>query len=371
MIPAQDSPSTRKASTWFRDVIPAIVLSVALSYIVKSKVAAAHGQWPGLTLLGLGAVAFASFAVDAIERRTTSTAPAVMTEPFGRAAVRPVSAQMIDDHGEVTAPRKPPVVARPVAPWSHKAVLGIRTAPMTTTVPKLGNPDDENEDAFAFDVQHGRIVVSDGASSSFASRDWSRALCDEFVNDPRALDTPESFGAAVTRAVQRWTTSVAPTGQVAWYAQQGLDRGAFATLLVVEIAMVDKRERWRAAAVGDSCLIQLRRAAGGWNIVTSFPMAVGEKFTSYPNLLQTNSPDVVTGLAWAEGELKSGDILIAATDAVSEWMLGPHSSAATGLVSNVWPDQLIAEFKRLRESSEMVNDDCTIVRVATGKQALR
>ena len=369
MNPAQDSPSAREA--WFRDVIPAIVLSFALSYIVKEKVAAAHGQWLGLTLLGLGAVTFVSIAVEAIERRTTIAAPIAMTEPFGRPAVRPVSSQMIDDHDEVTAPRKPVVVARPVAQWSAKAVLGIRTVPMTTTVPKLGNPDNENEDAFALDAQHGRIVVSDGASSSFASRDWSRALCDEFVADPRAIDTPESFGAAVTRAVQRWTTSVAPTGQVAWYAQQGLDRGAFATLLVVEIAIVDKKERWRAAAVGDSCLIQLRRTAAGWNIVTSFPMAVGEKFTSYPNLLQTNSSDVVTGLSWAEGELKSGDILIAATDAVSEWLLGPHSRAAVGLVSTAWPDQLIAEFARLRESSEMVNDDCTIVRVATGKQALR
>ncbi|MCW2749103.1 MAG: hypothetical protein JWR83_213 [Aeromicrobium sp.] len=380
------NPSMGAIGTWPRDIAPAVIIVIVLSRVVSWRLNSAHGYWLALTCFGLSAVVFSIDLVARLEDRFKPAEPVAAAgyslarnvglesaapAPFAVAGFAPMSTPMSTPESSPQLARPPAVLAKPLPRLSSKAVRGIRTMPLSVTVAKLGNADDENEDAFAFEVRRGRIVVADGASSSFASRDWSRALCDEFLSDRDAIESHESFASTVTRAVDRWTSAVTPTGEVAWYAQQGLARGAFATLLVCDIAMVDRKERWRAATVGDSCLAQLRKGADGWSVVTSFPMALGEKFTSYPDLLQTNSPGTITGLRWAEGDLKSGDVLLLATDAVSEWLLGPHSAVAAGLLAEGSPDQMIAAFAHLRQSSEMVNDDCTLVRLVSGQQALR
>ena len=379
------TPSKIVLGTWPRDVLPAVIVAVVLSRFVSWRLNSAHGSWLALLCFGLSTIVFSIVAITNLEDRYRPVergaplgdpllgyaAPGYAApSPFAVTGFAPMSAPMSTPQPPTPA-LKPTVLSKPLARLSSKALRRIRTTPISVTIAKLGNADDENEDAFAFEVGRGRIAVADGASSSFASRDWSRALCDEFLADPNAIESHESFGAAVTRAVDRWKRAVTPTGQVAWYAQQGLERGAFATLLVCDVVTIDRKERWRAATVGDSCLAQLRKGSSGWFVVTSFPLALGETFTSYPDLLQTNAPETVSGLQWAEGELKSGDVLLLATDAVCEWLLGPRTAMAAALLAEGSPDQMIAEFGRLRQSGEMVNDDCTIVRLVSATQALR
>jgi serine/threonine protein phosphatase PrpC len=377
MTPSADGPPDRDALTWLRDAAPAVVVTVVLSFVISHTVHAAHGLWLLLSVIGVTATAGSLWAFNRLEKRSAveSAPPATTAGPSAKVSPPPMSPPM-------PAPR-PPVEEAPVAAvpepidagepvrWSATAAPSIRLAPTIVTVSKLGHADSENEDAFGIDMTGGRLVVSDGASSSFASREWARALCDEMLHDSTAIDSIASFRAAVNRAADRWKSSVTPTGDVAWWAQEGLGRGAFATLLAVDVASIDKRERWRAAAVGDTCVVQLRRGSAGWGIVTSFPMQIGGSFTSYPDLVQTNVSDDVVGLTWAQGQLKSGDVLLLATDAVSEWLLGQDSSQANAMLAEATSDQLAAEFVRLREANEMANDDCTVVRIVAGRDTLR
>jgi len=374
MSPSEGRPPESDAVTWLRDAVPAIVLTVVLSFIVSRTVHAAHGLWLVLTLLGGAAIAASMWGVTYLEERSAAISPTPQDAANGTtlgqvglvANARPAG----QPAPSAAVPGRAPGASNPVR-WAPTAVPSISVSPTTVTVSKLGSAATENEDAFDVDLLRGRLVVSDGASSSFASREWSRALCNEMLSDPNAIDSSSTFGAAVSRAAARWKVAVAPTGDVAWWAQEGLDRGAFATLLAVDVATIDRSERWRAAAVGDSCLIQLRNGDAGWAIVTSFPIQRGESFTSYPDLVQTSSPEDVVGLSWAEGELNAGDVLLLATDAVSEWLLGQDSREANSMFAEATADQLAAEFSRLRESNRMANDDCTVVRMIAGRQALR
>jgi hypothetical protein len=372
MRPSADGPPERDALTWLRDAAPAIVVTVALSFVISHTVHPAHGLWLLLSGIGVIATAGSLWAINHLEKRApVDSAPPATTVGQGAMMSPPISAQQPPPEQAPAAAVREPIAASEPVRWSAAAAPSIRVAPTIVTVSKLGHADSENEDAFGIDMTGGRLVVSDGASSSFASREWARALCDEMLHDSTAIDSIASFGAAVNRAADRWKTSVRPTGDVAWWAQEGLGRGAFATVLAVDVASVDRRERWRAAAVGDTCVVQLRRGTAGWGIVTSFPIQIGESFTSYPDLVQTNVSDDVVGLTWAEGQLKSGDVLMLATDAVSEWLLGQDSRQANAMLAEATSDQLAAEFIRLREANEMANDDCTVVRIVADHEALR
>jgi hypothetical protein len=298
-------------ASWARDVAPAVAVVVVASIAVSSQVSAADGMLPLLLAVGFAAIGAAALALHRADLAMVASplrGPAV--PPSRRFAGREPIAVDADPStpGRTATPDQlpPPVPApkpRKVMPpsmptkWASSAVRALRFEPMAVTMPKLGNTDEENEDAYVYDVGTGRIVVADGASSSFASREWSRALCTEMVSDPTVLDTAAGVADAAARAAERWKATVSSGSEhVAWWAQRGLDRGAFAALLVIEVARVGKKEGWRALAIGDSCLIQLRPSDEGWRIIASFPAVLGEEFGSYPNLVQTSTPDEIEGL---------------------------------------------------------------------------
>jgi len=87
-------------------------------------------------------------------------------------------------------------------------------------------------------------------------------------------------------------------------------------LLGVTVAV----DRWSAIAVGDTCLFQVRDGA----LLSSFPYKSSEEFLQRPTLAGTN-PKMNSLLAEsfqsAEGALRSGDLIVAATDGLSQWLL--------------------------------------------------
>lgn len=367
-----------------RDLAPAVVIAVVVSLVVTSQVSAADGMLALLVAVGLLAVVAATFVALRLESDPAGEPAAstgvggaqdsgVGSAPLGGPTFMPATGAAFaagrpgPAAGAAGPARWPAAPAKPIL-WQRSAALALRHEPLAVSVPKLGNTDEENEDACAFDRAAGRVVVADGASSSFASREWSRALCAEVLHDAAAVDSAGGLGAAATRAAERWRAAVGSGGDVAWWAKQGLERGAFATFIAVEVARVGKKEGWRAAAVGDSCVLQLRHDGGAWQIVTSFPVQPGEEFTSHPDLLQTSAPDDVEGLRWAKGELAAGDVLVVATDAVSEWALTSTDPRTLALLAEAGPEELARELVRRREADEIVNDDCTLVRILTTPQ---
>ena len=92
------------------------------------------------------------------------------------------------------------------------------------TVAKYPDDPAPNEDAFAIDRRRGLIALSDGASESYDSATWAKALVEQFVSNPHFDATwlhaaCARYGAAYDRETLRWS------------AQAAYDKGSYATLI--------------------------------------------------------------------------------------------------------------------------------------------
>ena len=234
-------------------------------------------------------------------------------------------------------------------------------------VPKQGNGEDEYEDAWAVAPERGRYAVADGASeSSFAGR-WAQLLTEAFLTAPQPPDLAEWL------APPRRTWSAEVMGlELPWFAEMKREQGAFATFLGLGVRppTAERAGKWRALAVGDSCLIRVRRDGQ----IRSFPIQKASDFGNQPRLLGSRggpppAPD------HAAGTLAVGDRLLLMTDALAQWFLHAHESggrpweAAAAVLSAKEPDEAFAGWiEELRRRDEMRNDDVTLVSLEFGPE---
>lgn len=319
---------------WLGELLPALVVTGLTAVAMSRQVRELDGNLAALSAAGLGGIAVARVALWLVTRAEVAASPTLSP----------------------TAPFPPPDASKvgTVLPaYAATTVAGFEAF----SLPKLGSSDDENEDSWMLAESRGFVAVSDGASSSFGARVWSRALVDAAIADDGAFE-PSLFARCVERAATEWTAHHTQ-GVVAWWAQEGLRRGAFATLLAMTIGDHAEGRGWTALAVGDSCVLHLRPSAAGWELLRSFPVESAAGFGSHPDLLSSVNMPAASPVG-ATGILASGDVLVAATDAVSEWLLG--DTARLGFAADA-PLGLISEtVSTARVSRSMVNDDATFVR---------
>ncbi|MFC4562827.1 hypothetical protein ACFO4E_13250 [Nocardiopsis mangrovi] len=253
---------------------------------------------------------------------------------------------------------------------------------------KDGNSAAEYEDAWSvarptqpdeeFDARGWRCAVADGASESLLAGRWAGELVREFAGSVAAAD-PASFAAAVRRAADRWPAVVARYTEqrenegrpVKWYERPGLEKGAHATLLTVEVApgahdadgTGEARAGWRASALGDTCVFQIRDD----DLLTAFPMADSASFDTSPPLVGSRDPDtalLAERVLSHTGDLRGGDDLYLATDALAAWFLTRYERGERpwrvlcDLGVTVGFDEWLA---RERSDGRMRNDDVTLV----------
>lgn len=189
--------------------------------------------------------------------------------------------------------------------------------------PKSGHRADENEDAVGANLTAGRFAVADGASEGWASGAWARHLVGCYARTP---PEPATFADWLADARDTWAEPPATDDQP-WYAQAKQAEGAFATLVGVEVrpAKTGSALRWRAVAVGDSCLMHVRRGA----VVESFPLTSPDQFDTTPALVPSSSRRPALNPDWLAGTAIPGDTLLLATDAVAAALLAtPEAIAA-------------------------------------------
>jgi hypothetical protein len=219
------------------------------------------------------------------------------------------------------------------------------------SLPKHGNTADEYEDAFAADAAAGRFAVADGASESSFAGLWARLLVEGFVRP--APDWLEASRRA-------WAEGV--DGQpLPWYAEAKRDEGAFSTLL----GLVVGAGRWRALAVGDTCLFQVRQD----KLIEAFPVTRPDDFDNRPRLIgsrpQPGAPRQELH-AEARGQCQAGDRLLLMTDALAHWFLRRHEAGGRPWHELArFPGRAEAAFpiwvEEQRENDGLRNDDLTLL----------
>jgi hypothetical protein len=233
---------------------------------------------------------------------------------------------------------------------------------LTFTEPKHGQSSEEFEDAFASNVQLGRFAVADGATESSYAGLWARMLVEGFVNC--SMPEPGCWASWLPALQSRWESAV---GQrpLAWYAEIKWQQGAFATFLGVLV----EPPRWRALAVGDSCLFHIRQQ----KLHCAFPLNRSCDFGCSPWLIGSRgfTPEVMAMReVRLEGEFGTGDRLWLMTDALAQWFL--HEVEAGERPWQVLEHLLTATdsatdfrhwIRALRGAARIRNDDVTLMAI--------
>lgn len=270
-------------------------------------------------------------------------------------------------------------------------------------IPKRGNSWVECEDACcvlpegaASDLRSEpfTVVVSDGASESTLAREWAqclvRTMAVGIAEDPAALEGAGlSHGKVLTHVCDEWElwhagylkqrTAVGRPPR--WFEYPKLSAGAFATTLAVHVnapgskhgaAVVARhRRRWLAAALGDSCLFQVRDG----RLIRRFPMKTPAAFGNSPSLLGSRDRDwVQTGerTRFTRGYAEDGDELLLMTDALAAYLIDCADEAPGHSFDSIMYS--LREFGRTddesgfeewvnqqRASGRLRNDDVTFV----------
>jgi hypothetical protein len=227
-------------------------------------------------------------------------------------------------------------------------------------LPKSGHTVDEYEDAWAADPAKGRFAVADGAAeSSFASR-WARLLTEGFLDAERMSD----LTSWLPEPRRRWATEVMGLA-LPWYAEMKREQGAYATFLGLCLLRDDRGEKWRAIAVGDSCLIRVQQTGA----IQAFPLGRSADFGNQPLLIGSHN-EPVPAAQRATGSFRPGDRLLLMTDALAQWFLHRHEqgrdpwASLAGILSADDPNAAFSGWiSDLRECDGLRNDDVTLLAI--------
>ena len=195
------------------------------------------------------------------------------------------------------------------------------------SLPKEAETAEDNWDAAAFSAGGGAAAVADGATQSFHGGMWARILVEDFVRDPSEWFSADSRTEALASARKRWRAQVDQRlmekfgGDLPFWIERGLEKGAGATLLGVAFSPPDEgghqNARSVALAMGDSCLFHVR----GGELLASAPFTTPEDFGDLPGLWLSNTAQPDDAPAVFEFECRPGDLVFLATDSLSAWML--------------------------------------------------
>jgi hypothetical protein len=243
--------------------------------------------------------------------------------------------------------------------------------------PKESCTDEEYEDAFAWcprgrelDGVTGdrfRFAAADGATASSYSRLWAKQLVRGFVTGRLRED---NFAEALSILSGRWLRK-APKRALSWWAEQSLDRGAFAALVGLTLeanGVAAGTWSWKALAVGDSCLVHMRERG----VQASFPIGRADQFGASPVLLSTDTSAVEAALAerkTIDGRGIAGDRFYLMTDALAQWFLGEWERGVEpwAALQDFDLDPAAPPFRDwlagLRHAGRIRNDDVTLIRI--------
>lgn len=244
----------------------------------------------------------------------------------------------------------------------------MRVSVDTRWLQKAGNSTAEYEDAFypgtlEAEAWYLRAAIADGATETSFSREWAhelvRAYCKRRIREAR-------LAHALPNLQRRWSAQVGSV-PLTWYAQEKLSMGAFASLLGLTI--MDREATpatWRAVAIGDSCVFQLRQG----DLIRAFPMQRSKDFSSRPTLISSlgsSNGDVRAMTSGTAGHWKSGDQFLLMTDALAQFFLGSLENRGNPRrwlkAFNESPDRFEDWMDKMRRTGKIRNDDVTVVTI--------
>jgi len=219
--------------------------------------------------------------------------------------------------------------------------------------------DEPNEDVCGTLPFRHRYALSDGATESFAPRQWAQVVVQAFL-DRQAVDRDW-----ICRASARYARGFDRV-KMSWIAQAAFDRGSFATLL--GLTLDPGRRTAQVLGIGDSLAI-LGDSRG---IQAKFPYQTAIQFRQRPLLLAShlaNNARLLAPGAMAQATVQwslrglHDPVLLLVTDALGAWLLSDPAARWERLLrlrNRVQFDSLV---RTERACGQMRRDDTTLLRI--------
>jgi hypothetical protein len=210
-----------------------------------------------------------------------------------------------------------------------------------------------------------RCAVSDGATQTSFSRLWAKLLVNESVLHKPSL---KKLDDVIHNSQLSWSYEIAKY-DLPWHAEEKVKKGAFATLLWLNINQVDATGgTFKALALGDSNLFIIRKKS----LYLSFPIQDSQKFSNNPMLISSipaRNENIKESLNIVEDTWLVGDEFLLATDALAYYLLNQfEQDDSFFLTLNEILSTQLAHYndfqswiQSLRENNEIKNDDTTLI----------
>lgn len=230
-------------------------------------------------------------------------------------------------------------------------------------VSRAGSTAQDSEDAVAYTTDPDRFALADGASTTFDPGSWAEKLAESFVERPSRFHGPMPHTRVSYLGLLRKLEL--KLKDLPWYAREkARRRGSAATLVGLEIGHDEDTPRgWRAIAVGDSVLLQVRKG----RLQTAFPLQHPSQFGATPPLISTDpeyNKDSLKHLRSETGKCGSGDLFLLASDALGEWLLKRADDTPDWrrLIKGL-EENFEARIPALQEAGHMELDDATLATI--------
>ena len=228
-------------------------------------------------------------------------------------------------------------------------------------LPKENNAESECEDTLWYDaIDTLRFALADGASNSSYSGIWASMLVHDYVESKSS-----ELAERIAPLRQRWHDEI-QWEALPWYFREKAMRGDHATFLGMSLHPTGHdRGIWKAIAVGDSCLFQIRDNT----LIRRFPIQQSAEFTDNPPLVSSvdkNINRLQTQIKGIRGNYKPDDQFIMATDALAEWFLRTCEKGERpwSELDKIGTAEHFHEFiKSLRQAEGIKDDDVSIIRI--------
>ena len=212
------------------------------------------------------------------------------------------------------------------------------------------------------------VSVADGAGTAVFAKEWANELTSWSILHPPGtfseIEIKNWLKNSAEGLKQGWDQRIPPFETLPYYGKIKYYDGSQATLLHAQL----DRDIFRAFAIGDTCLFQIRNQ----ELVLSFPLKSSSDFGTSTDLLHTSGeilPRQTASAKIIKGEYKAGDIFLFATDALSCWILKCIETQDSSWV-NLLNFQSQVEFEKfirdLHSKKAIRNDDATLVIIMTG-----
>jgi len=236
------------------------------------------------------------------------------------------------------------------------------------SIPKDYNRCDENEDIFNihFEDHKLRIALSDGATVSYDSKNWAKALVDYFIK------TGMSGVLDMRKIMRSYHSRIVKNENMTIIQKHGLKQGSFATFLGLEYGYINNQAS--IVGVGDSIVALIEHE----KLIEAFPHTTSAQFNNRPQMLSTKNRGNGNLLflqskerskfykTWNLEDLES-PTLLCMSDALGEWAMREMEQGNSGVWAQLMSINDLRDFwqfvhvKRLEHAIK--TDDTTLITV--------